>query len=299
MKLATTTCDYSQYTSSQAEAITWIREAGFHYVDYNFGMDFRNGTGVYTNGWKEYLTGIQELAKKLEVQFVQAHAPMGTPIARNEEGARLMEATKRCIEACGILGIPNVVVHSGYEKGLSKAETFARNREFYMELVPVAEENGVHVLAENFNHMGSEIYWMDNAPDLREFIDYINHPMIQVCWDTGHGNEQPLPQHEALKCLGAHVYALHVQDNVGRGDYHQAPFCGTMNMDSLISGLLDIGYKGYFTFEACNFFMPESYKKPFPGGKLNRVPLELKNKAERMLYELGEYALRAYDCFEE
>ena len=34
-------------------------------------------------------------------------------------------------------------------------------------------------------------------------------------------------------------------------------------------------------------------------GKLNRVPIELKNKAERLLYELGEYALTAYGCFEE
>lgn len=299
MKLATTTCDYSQYTDSQTEAMNWIREAGFRYVDYNFGMDFRHQNGVFTGEWKAYLKGILEHAKRLGVQFVQAHAPMGTPIAGDDAGAHLIAATKRCIEACGILGIPNIVVHSGYEKGLTKEETFERNREFYMELMPVAEATGVNVLAENFNRMGSDIYWMDSAPDLREFIDFADLPMLHVCWDTGHGNQQPLPQHEALRILGEHVFALHVQDNTGHGDYHQAPFCGTLNMDALMHGLQEIGYKGCFTFEACNFFMPESYKQPFPDGKLNRVPIELKNKAERLLYELGEYALTAYGCFEE
>ncbi len=58
-----------------------------------------------------------------------------------------------------------------------------------------------------------------------------------------------MPQQEALRILGSHVYALHVQDNMGERDQHFAPFFGTMNPDSLMQGLLEIGYQGYFTFE--------------------------------------------------
>ena len=65
-------------------------------------------------------------------------------------------------------------------------------------------------------------------------------------------------------------------------------------------GLKDIGYNGYFTFEADSMFMPPHRKRQFEGDtRLLRVPLEIRIKGEALLYEIGKYILTAYDCFEE
>ena len=303
MRLATTTADFSAYTSSQIEAMRYIREAGFRYVDYNFGMDYAVSGGAYADDWQGYVDGVLQEAERLGLQFVQAHAPMGfgTPIVPGKERDRLIAATKRSIEVCAALGIPNLVVHSGYSKGLTKAETFAQNKSFYLDILHTAEEQGITILSENFDIMClPDYYWVDNVQDLVELIDYIDHPLLHACWDAGHGNMQKTPQDEALRLLGKHVYALHVQDNFGNADQHMAPYMGSLNLDSLMHGLLDIGYTGYFTFEACSMFSAIGKRQPFlQDTRLLLPPLALRQKAEELLYGIGEHILTTYHCFEE
>ena len=102
------------------------------------------------------------------------------------------------------------------------------------ELLPLAEECGICLLTENFNKMCvPDMYWVDSAQDERELIDYVDHPLLQGCWDTGHGNMQATSQREAVNLLGSRLRALHVQDNLGNEDHHFAPFFGTMDIDSL------------------------------------------------------------------
>lgn len=301
MKLATTTGDFSAYTSSQEESMRYIHQAGFQNLDYNFCTDYNQNTGLFGPEGAEHLQRVKRLADELSVQFVQAHAPMGAPIRRGDYHTAFVAATNRCIEACGELGIRNIVVHSGYEQGISKDETFDRNRDFFMELLPTAEKCGVNILVENFNKMCIDgMYWIDNAPDLRAMVDHVDHPLFHACWDAGHANMQEMPQDEALRILGEHVYALHVQDNLGSDDSHIAPFCGTLNLDALMHGLQDIGYQGYFTFESGNFFRPASQRRPYPQDeRLLQAPLELRIKAEALLYEIGRFTLAAYGCLEE
>ncbi|MBR4962268.1 MAG: sugar phosphate isomerase/epimerase, partial [Clostridia bacterium] len=210
------------------------------------------------------------------------------------------EDTIRCVEACGILGIPTVVVHSGYIKGLTIRETFEKNKIFYEKLFPMAEKYGVNILVENFNKMCVPgLYWIDNAADQRELIDYVNHPLFHGCWDAGHGNMQEMSQDESLRILGEHCYALHIQDNMGNDDQHMAPFFGTLNLDALMHGLIDIGYKGYFTFESGNILLPPNKRRPYEADKrLQRAPLALRLEAEKFLYAIGKTVLEAYDCFE-
>ena len=299
MKLATSTGDFRGYTTSQAEAMRHIHEAGFRYVDYNFCMDSDNRTGAYQADWRHHTQTVGELAETLGVRFIQAHAPMGRPIAENNAG--IIADTVRCIEVCSMLGIPNLVVHTGYEQGLSIAETFERNKAFFTPLLQVAETYGVNILVENFNKMCIDgLYWIDNAKDLLALIEYIDHPLLHAVWDAGHANMQEMPQDEELRLLGKHVYALHVQDNMGNTDSHLPPFCGTLSLDSLMHGLKDIGYTGYFTFEALSRFQDEDKRRSFAEDtRLLRPPLALRMAEEKLLYETGKCILSAYDCFEE
>ncbi|MBR7133232.1 MAG: sugar phosphate isomerase/epimerase [Clostridia bacterium] len=301
MKLATTTGDFFEYTYLQDDAIKYIKKAGFKYIDYSFGFDYRNNSGIFGEDFYKYIDYINRFANEQEIKFIQAHSPMGTPIVKNNNYRPFIDATNKCIEACGALGIKNIVVHSGYEGGLTKEQTFERNKEFYYELLPTAEKYGVNILTENFNKMCiPNLFWIDNAQNMRELIDFVDHPLFHCCWDTGHANMQEMPQHEELKILGNDVCALHVQDNFGNNDNHIAPFFGTMNIDSLMHGLADIGYDGYFTFESDCIFCPSYNKRTFKkDSKLLLPPIEIKEKAESMLYDIGKHILTSYDCFEE
>ena len=301
MKLATTTGDFSAYATCQLDSVRYIHQAGFKYVDYNFGSDYRNKRGAFAENWQEEMINLRKEAEALGVRFVQSHAPMGQPIVRGENYEPFIEMNKRCIECCALLGIDRVVVHSGYEYGLTKEECFERNKEFYMHLLPLAQEKGVYVLTENFNKMYKEgVYWIDNAVDLRALIDYVDHPYFHAVWDAGHANMQEMPQDEALRIVGEHVYALHIQDNMGTSDTHHFPYLGTLSLDAVMNGLKDIGYNGYFTFEASKFYLPADQRTVSErGDKLRNIPLKLRIKAEELLYEIGRCTLEAYDCYEE
>ena len=68
---------------------------------------------------------------------------------------------------------------------------------------------------------------------------------------------------------------------------------------TVINGLLDIGYDGYFTFEV-NAFTPERKRRPSArDDRLFTPPIELRDAFERYLYELGKCVLQKYDLFEE
>lgn len=298
MKLATTTGDYSAYTDSQEVALTHIRNAGFKYADYNFGSDHSLKNGVYSNNYKGYFEKISDTCEKLGIKLVQAHAPMGKPLV---DGGVLLEDTLRCVDACGAWGIPNLVVHSGYAPGLTVDETMLRNREFFMPILERAEKYGVNILVENFNKMHKEgTYWIDNAPDLLRMIEFVDHPLFHAVWDVGHANMQEMPQDEALRMLGSHVMALHIQDNTGEKDRHLVPFLGTLNLDSVMCGLKDIGYKGYFTFEVGRYFVFSDKRREYSRSTLLAdPPIELRDAFERYLYELGKCVLEKYGCFEE
>lgn len=297
MKLATTTGDFSPYTDSQTVALAHIRAAGFKYADYNFGKDYEVGNGVYSDNYESYFEEILKTTDDLGIKLVQAHAPMGTPL---DDGGKLLLDTLRCVDACGAWGIPDLVVHSGYVRGLSPEETFARNREFFMPILERAEKYGLNILVENFNKMHVDgLYWIDNAPDLLRMIECVNHPLFHAVWDVGHANMQEMPQDEALRILGSHVKALHIQDNLGDKDSHLTPFLGSLNLDAVMNGLIDIGYDGYFTFEVAAFTPARKRRPCARDDRLLIPPIELRDAYERYLYELGRCVLQAYGMFEE
>jgi sugar phosphate isomerase/epimerase len=144
------------------------------------------------------------------------------------------------------------------------------------------------------------LYWIDNATDLLRQIEVVDHPLFHAVWDAGHANMQEMPQDEELRLLGSHVRALHIQDNMQESDTHLVPFLGTMNLDAVMNGLLDIGYDGYFTFEVGGFFTPAGKRRKYEREtRLAGAPLALKDAFERYLYDLGRVVLEAYGVYEE
>lgn len=300
MKLATTTADFFRYGLDDIESILAVKEAGFKHIDYSFSHDFACHTGLLGDNWKQFAEKLLEIAETGEIDFVQAHSPLGRPLVFNEQHEDFISATRQSIEAAAYIGIKNIVVHSGYRPHISKEENFRLNKEFYEDLLETAEKCNINILTENYEKMNSDdCYWADSAAEVAELADFINHPRLKVCWDTGHGNMMPTPQHEALALLGDRIAALHVQSNSGLADDHIMPFMGTLNMDSLMHGLIDIGYNGYFTFEADGLLGNWRRNKYEADTRLAVYPLEFAKRFESIMYDMGEYVLKTYDCFEE
>jgi len=309
MRLATTTADFSKYCETPAEIVRAFEGTGFKYLDYNFYKVIYPGSPFLGDNWMKEVEDAKEAADSLGFQFVQAHSPdydPCNPSVNHEEG---MLATIRSIEACAYLGIENIVVHPGigYKYPEERQAWFDFNKKFYTALFPVMEKTGVNVLIENGaeNNVGDRCDFM-KAQDMVDFVEYVNHPLLHICWDVGHANMRNTNQHDDIMLMGKELYALHIQDNQGSFDEHTAPMMGTINMDAIMQGLIESGYKGYFTFEAGNM-MPRENSWPharyqFQGNMPSRLmnpSLELRRKAEALLYEIGKFILTSYDVFEE
>lgn len=210
---------------------------------------------------------------------------------------------------CHYLGIERIVVHAGASTEFTKEQFYQYNTMLYNDLLPVAEKYDLTLLTENWAKTGTHF---STGKEIREFLDYMNHPLLAACWDTAHGNIEPfareIGQYQNIVDIGNKLKGLHVSDNFGDCHHHTWPFAGIINFDSIMQGLLDVGYDGYFTFEASYTLlhqknMPYHRSEWMHDGKsvtkLLNPSVELKKKAVDLLYEIGKHILTVYDCYEE
>lgn len=295
MKLATTTGDFNYYCPDYESKIEALFKSGFKYIDISF-FEIDTLDALRQDDWEDYFKRLRERAEALGLSFVQSHSPFiifGTQLEPEH-----IELTRRSVVATGILGAENIVVHPmAYSK--------EGNRAFYENFFPAMEKYGVNVLVENTGNTLTG----DEKPDrlytgrqMRDLIEYINHPLFHACWDTGHANLEGHQRQDILD-LGEHLRAIHFNDNKGLRDDHMIPFCGSLKIDEVMTALKDINYDGYFTFECSNMKgpSPKRVQRRATGNKnaLTAVSLELKIMEEKLLYEVGKYILNHYGLFEE
>ena len=306
MKIATTTGDFGFFCKNDEERIRELHRAGFRYIDLDM-YSFKPDSPYMQENWRDEVQKLKDLASELGMEFVQAHSQGGNPLSPDAAHVEfLLQATIRSIEICEMLGIQNTVVHNGCAEGLSKEEWFEKNKAFYQKLFPAMERCGVNVLCENStaSNMG-ELYFINTGKDMREFIDYVGHPQIHGCWDTGHANCEG-NQYDEIQALGKELYAIHYNDNRNKRDEHVAPFLGRLNNDEAIQALIDVGFDGYFTLECNNSLIRynqwtgkrrrfENAKQPL---RLTEPQLFMQRHIEAMLYDTAKWMLESYDLFE-
>lgn len=307
MKIATTTGDFGFYCKTDEERIRELNRAGFKYIDLSM-YSFTPDCEYMQENWRDAVLRLKDVANSLNMQFVQAHSQGGNPLSSDNNHVEfLTKATIRSIEICQMLGIKNTVVHNGYAPEISKEEWFIKNKAFYQKLMPTMERCGINVLCENStkSNMG-DMYFINSGKDMREFIEYVNHPLIHGCWDTGHANCEG-SQYDDILTVGEELYAIHYNDNHGKKDDHVAPFLGRLNHDEILNALIDVNFKGYFTLE-CNASLIKydqwtgvrrRFDKEGVKLKLNEPQLFMQRHIEAMTYETARWILEQYDLFEE
>ena len=304
MRIATTTGDFERFCKTDEERIRELHRAGFRYIDLSM-YSFTPDSPYMGDGWREEAEKLLALADSLGMKFVQAHSQGGNPLSKDEAHVEfLVQATLRSIEICEVLGIPQTVVHAGSRDGATKKEWFSENKAFYERLLPTAERCGVMVLCENSTarNMG-KAYYINTGKDMREFIDFVDHPLFGGCWDTGHANCEGT-QYEEILAIGDKLLAIHYNDNRGGGDEHVAPFLGTLNHDEVISALIDVGFGGYFTLECDSSLRTydcwQGERRRFDRADRLREPqLFMQRHIEKMMYETSEWMLKTCGIFEK
>lgn len=312
MKLATTTGDLVYLSSSPAEAVRAFEGTGFKHLDYTFWRQGWDDKPILKSDFMKPVEAAAKEAEKLGFDFVQAHSPGRNPF---DEGFfdEVVLMNEHAIKACAYLGIKKMVVHTGVLEGCfypeGRQRFFDENKRFYDALYPAASKYGVKLLAENLFSVGdNRRYMLMNGKDIADFVEYCNNPCLGVCWDTGHGNIMNGAIYDDITAIGAHLDALHVQDNFGKWDDHLVPYVGTLDIDALMNGLKDSGYierGNYFTFECDNIINANAACRDSRNRdsrfeqKANAPTLELKRAAVTLMYQVGKTILQTYDCYED
>ena len=311
MKISTSTGDFSGYARSVADKVRLFRGSKFKYINLE-----QSSSDVYFAEGDEYKKYAEELALARDfagVEYVISHAPCLNAFEEltEEHYATTLRAIERSIEICGILGIGDLVVHASTNPAFSKEEFFKENKRFYTDLLPTMERFGVRVMIENMHDV--PFYTFSTGAEMREFLDEVDHPLLGACFDTAHCNlherARGIGQYKNIVDIGEKLFGLHISDNLGGTNHHHSwPFAGIINFDEVMQGLIDVGFKGYFNFEASYTLLhssnPPKYRRPWVRGeetvrRLQNPSVELKFKAVDLLYDIGKYMLDEYGIFEE
>lgn len=309
MKLATSTGDFNGFVGSITDKIKCFKNTKFK----NINLE---QTGVIPEFFEESDYAYKKLAEDwgnastyAGVKLVVAHAPcLHVPCKDDETYSKNVRAIRRSIENCHTLGINRIVVHACPRQDFTKQQFYDYNLKFYREFIDIMEKYNIIVMTENWDNAGTKF---STGKEIKEFIEEFNHPLFGVCWDTAHCNldekAREIGQYQNIKELNGKLKGLHISDNFGDFHHHTFPFAGFINFDSIMQGLIDVNYDGYFTFEASYTLLNEKNpypKKPFIYNgeevkKLLNPSIELKTQAVNLLYDVGKHILTTYNCFEE
>lgn len=243
-----------------------LKEIGFDGVDYTLSLNWCKYNEVFDKKhdvWAKHFKELKAAHDDAGMEVFQTHATFAT----NFDGERrlsnkCLDQYKKEIEATAILGSPYIVIHpinlAWYDR--DKQEDFDANMEYFGKVEPVLREFGVKLGVEN----------MFSYDDLRrrqcptgcstpeDMIKYIDSPASDRfvgCLDTGHMFIHGISPANAARKLGKRLKLMHVHDNYGTSDNHNAPGQGGIDWHDYAAALKEIGYDGVFSLETS--FAPE------------------------------------------
>lgn len=303
MKLVTTTADLAGYYEDRSVAapVAGMKATGFSHIDLSVYQVIYPGSPWIADGdrWKEEIDDCRRIAERDGLDFCQAHSPEGERFEDAEKKEAMIRATRRSLEACSMLGIPHTVFHAQPVKNGTREDFAKKNIEFLKLFADDTEKYGVDILIENSASAWNPEYYLMYGQEMAEFVERAGIPRLYINWDIGHGNVQGVNQYTEITAMGDRLHALHVQDNYGDRDSHMMPMAGTVNFDQVMKGLIDIGYRGDFTFEGNSTIRrsgtwPDYRRDILDSDKLKNVPLYIQQKQISVMYEIGKWMLESY-----
>lgn len=128
-------------------------------------------------------------------------------------------------------GIKRMVVHAGYIPDVYQPEWFIERSAAFWRAFLRDKPDDFTLLIENVLE--------DNPQLLLEVIERISDPRVQICLDVGHAFVQSdCPLTDWIDTLAPHIGHVHLHNNDGKHDAHNAVDDGKIPMRSVIKQLL-------------------------------------------------------------
>ncbi len=273
---------------SERDGLELFKSVGFDCLDYSM---FQSVAGEFMNQPLEdmlaYYRDLRAMADEIGIPFGQMHAPF-IP-AEGSKPDSLKPYVLRAIDACGILGAGNLVVHHNHSRiGMffSEDEILSSTFDYYRQFIPRALERGVTICVENLPYYADKNRRFIPSPlstpgGMNLLIDRLNdfagEQRFKACLDIGHAALLDDSAPSMVRRLSRNLGCLHVQDNDFAHDSHIMPFYGKTNVIGVCKALRDMGYDGAFTFECEESILC--------------FPTALLPDALRLLHSVGRYLI--------
>lgn len=115
------------------------------------------------------------------------------------------------------------------------------------DLGPIAERAGVPILLENLPYDCD--YPLLNMAELRPLVDEYPPAQVGLIIDTGHAVLTGLDPADEIRIAGERLLGTHLQDTDGLDDRHWLPGTGVIDWDAVREALVQVEYRGAWTFE--------------------------------------------------
>ena len=274
-------------------AIELCCEAGFRSLDIDF-CDVK--TPLLSENNRQAIAEVKSRLAHYGAIAHQAHAPF--PIGKDayripEENVD--ELLRRTLEACGELGVSQVIFHPLRAYDTTAEERIEANRKALAPYGAYAKKCGVKIAVENLfcQHKENKKKLTANAcstgAELAATVDALGDGFV-ACLDVGHSGLAGQSAAEMIRILGKNrLHALHVHDNDYFSDLHLPPYFGAMDWDSIIEALAEIGYNDSFTFEIVGKPLTSLPDSLIPSGLrfCYDIGMDFVNKIEARKKELG------------
>ncbi len=269
MKISTEIDSLSKLVGEE-KAVEYVAKAGFTAWDfslysickYNRQTNTASKTDhpLSSGDYLDFARKLKEIGLNNGIVCNQSHAPHPTSCSD------IRSYLKRSIECTAEAGGKICVIHPDNNK------TAAQNAEMFLELLPFAKEHNVKIATENMwnwnNEKGHATFAACSTPEsFCDHLNAINDEFFVACLDIGHSEMYGLNTSavEMIKALGPKIKALHIHDNDKHNDLHQIPFSMSIDFDSVISALKEVGYSGYFTLESYRYLSKYTAENVFEG----------------------------------
>ena len=226
---------------------------GYTHIDYGF---MKTDTELYTARDESFLIKVTSLRKTLDkagLKVEQIHGPWQYPPkdSTDDERAERFEKMTKAMVIARYLGAKYMAVHPLMPYGANSSENpggvYEINRQFFAALANVGKNLGVTVCLEN---MPFENHPIHSTEQILALVRDVDHPNLKVCFDTGHANCTGENVANSVRLLGRDLLKIiHVHDNYGESDLHNAPYDGTVDWSEFIEALYEIGYGGVMNLE--------------------------------------------------
>jgi sugar phosphate isomerase/epimerase len=150
------------------------------------------------------------------------------------------------LDAAEILRPRVIVLHPGYDRwryGENREQWLKNSVETFSEILERAERIGCILAVENI--------FEEEPSTLKALLDTMASPLFRHCFDTGHWNLfVKVGMEEWFAELGRYIAEVHIHDNFGKKDDHNAIGDGNIDFDLFFSLLEQHAPEAAWTLEA-------------------------------------------------